>query len=53
MLYAMGVHGQSIFISTEHDSVTVVQSSAPEADGDFYAVAARYFAAVTEYLADR
>ena len=51
MLYAMGIHGQSIFISTEHDSAMVVQSSTPIADGDFYDVAATYFAAVTNHLA--
>jgi CubicO group peptidase (beta-lactamase class C family) len=50
-LYAMGVHGQSIFISTEHDSAMVVQSSTPVADGDFFNVAATYFAAVTNHLA--
>ncbi len=49
-LYAMGIHGQSIFISTEHDSVMVVQSSTPIADGDFFNVAATYFAAVTNHL---
>jgi CubicO group peptidase (beta-lactamase class C family) len=53
MLYAMGIHGQSIFISTEHDSAMVVQSSAPVADGDFFDVAAGYFAAVTDHFAAR
>ncbi len=53
LLYAMGIHGQSIFISTEHDSVLVVQSSAPVADGDFFDVGASYFAAVTDHLAGR
>ena len=52
-LYAMGIHGQSIFISTEHDSAMVVQSSAPVADGDFFEAAASYFAAVTNHLAAR
>jgi hypothetical protein len=49
----MGIHGQSIFISTEHDSVMVVQSSAPVADGDFFEVAASYFAAATNHFAAR
>jgi CubicO group peptidase (beta-lactamase class C family) len=53
LLYAMGIHGQSIFISTEHDAAMVVQSSAPVADGDFYDVAATYFTAVIGHLAMR
>jgi CubicO group peptidase (beta-lactamase class C family) len=53
LLYAMGIHGQSIFISTAHDAAMVVQSSAPVADGEFYDVAARYFAAVIEHLSTR
>jgi hypothetical protein len=48
-----GIHGQSIFISTEHDSVMVVQSSATVADGDFFEVAASYFAAATNHFAAR
>ena len=51
MLYAMGIHGQSIFVSTERDSAMVVQSSAPVADGDFFDVGASFFAAVTDHLA--
>jgi CubicO group peptidase (beta-lactamase class C family) len=51
VLHAAGIHGQNIFMSTEHDSVMVLQSSQPEADGDFFAVAASYFAAVTDHLA--
>ncbi len=51
-LYAMGIHGQSIFVSTERDSAMVVQSSAPVADGDFFDVAANLFAAVTDHLAN-
>ena len=53
LLYAMGIHGQSIFISTEHDAAMVVQSSTPVADGDFYDVAATYFTAVIGHLAMR
>jgi CubicO group peptidase (beta-lactamase class C family) len=53
LLYAMGIHGQSIFISTDHDSAMVVQSSHPAADGDFYNVAAAYFTAVNAHLARR
>ncbi len=52
LLYAAGIHGQSIYISTRHDSVMVLQSSQPEADGEFFAVAASYFAAITAHLAD-
>jgi CubicO group peptidase (beta-lactamase class C family) len=51
LLYAMGIHGQSIFVSTEHGSAMVVQSSHPAADGDFYEVAAAYFTAVNTHLA--
>ena len=51
MLYAMGIHGQSIFVSTERDSAMVVQSSAPVADGDFFDVGANFFSAVTDHLA--
>lgn len=49
-MYAMGIHGQSIYMSTVHDTVMIVQSSHPEADGDFFAVAASYFAAVGTHL---
>lgn len=51
VLHAAGIHGQNIFMSTEHDSVMVLQSSQPEADGEFFAVAASYFAAITAHLA--
>lgn len=51
VLYAAGIHRQNIYISTEHDSVMVLHSSQPEADGEFFAVAASYFAAVTAHLA--
>jgi CubicO group peptidase (beta-lactamase class C family) len=53
LLYAMGIHGQSIFISTEHDAAMVVQSSHPVADGDFYDAAAAYFMAVNTHLTVR
>jgi hypothetical protein len=50
-LHAAGIHGQNIYMSTVDDSVMVLQSSHPEADGEFFAVAASYFAAITKHLA--
>jgi hypothetical protein len=51
VLYASGIHGQSIYLSTEHDSAMVLHSSNPDADGEFFAVGAAYFAAITGHLA--
>jgi CubicO group peptidase (beta-lactamase class C family) len=51
VLYASGIHGQNIYLSTEHDSAMVLHSSNPDADGEFFAVGAAYFAAITGHLA--
>lgn len=52
VLYAAGIHGQSIYLSTEHDSAMMLHSSNPDAEGDFFAVGAACFAAITAHLAD-
>jgi hypothetical protein len=51
VLSAMGVHGQTIHISLDHDVVMVGQSSHPIADGDFFGVTDCCFAALVEHLA--
>lgn len=50
LLHAAGIHGQTVFMSTERDAVMVVQSSHPDASNDYFDVAQRYFTAVTHHL---
>ena len=48
---AAGVHGQNIYIDPAADVVVVIQSTYPEADGEFFAVNGAFFQAMVAHLA--